>query len=266
MSEPRYGERVPGYVPPSAPATPPTAPPRSGWTRSLRPGGSVVTYVLIGLNLVAYAAQWLSGQALTEAWLLDPSVAGSEPWRLITSAFLHSPTSILHILFNMYALYVFGPMLERFLGRARFLALYLIGALGGSIGVLTLYELDILTHGTLATATDGFLTPISAFGASGAIFALMGALFPLRRAIGVNLYQLVIVLLINLAIGFFAAGIAWEAHVGGLIVGFVIATIYMRTRRPSQGRAQVIGIVAVAAVLLIVFAAFVATSPQSYGL
>ncbi|MEO8527927.1 MAG: rhomboid family intramembrane serine protease [Pseudolysinimonas sp.] len=267
MSEPRYGERIPGYVPPAAPATPPVAPPRSGWTRSRRASGSVVvTYVLIGLNLVAYAAQWLSEQVLTQAWLLDPRATGAEPWRLITSAFLHSPTSILHILFNMYALYVFGPVLERFLGRARFLALYLIGALGGSIGVLTLYELDILTKGALATATNGFLAPLSSLGASGAIFALMGALFPLRRAIGVNLYQLVIVLLINLAIGFFAVGIAWEAHLGGLIVGFVIATIYLRTRKPSQGRAQIIGIVAVAAVLLIVFAAFVASSPASYGL
>src|SRR5205085_12425230 len=64
--------------------------------RALRPGGSkaIVTYTLIGLNVLIYGLQWLTSQALTEAWFLNPYVSGSEPWRLITSAFLHSPSTI----------------------------------------------------------------------------------------------------------------------------------------------------------------------------
>lgn len=94
---------------------------RPGWVQALRPpGGAVVTYTLIAVNVVIYALQWLTNQALTNAWYLYPYIVGSEPWRLITSAFLHSPsTIILHLLFNMYALYAFGPALEAFLGRVR---------------------------------------------------------------------------------------------------------------------------------------------------
>jgi membrane associated rhomboid family serine protease len=234
--------------------------------RAFRPGRSVVTYVLMGLIAVAFAAQWLTGQALTNAWVLDPSVVGAEPWRLLTSAFLHSPTSILHILFNLYALYAFGPALESFLGRARFLALYLVTAIAGSVGVLIIYELAIVTDGGVIAATGGFLTPSSALGASGAIFGLMGAYLPLRRAIGVNFTQLLIVLGINVAFGFFAGGIAWEAHLGGLAVGALIGTVFLRTRRPEQRRTQTLLVAGIAAALLVVFALFVASAPGFYGL
>jgi len=233
--------------------------------RALRPGRSVVTYVLMGLIVVAYAAQWVTAPALTNSWVLDPSRVGAEPWRLITAAFLHSPVSIIHILFNLYALYAFGPALESFLGRARFLALYLITALGGSIGVLVIYELAILTDGASIEATGGFLSPNSALGASGAIFGLMGAYLPLRRAIGVNLPQLLIVVGINVAIGFFVRGIAWEAHLGGLGVGALIGFVFLRTRRPQQRGTQVLLIAGIALALLAVCALFVASAPLLYG-
>lgn len=251
-------------VNPSAGTPRPAAP---GWARAFRPRRSAMaTYVLMGLIVAAYAGQLLSSQALTDAWVLDPRVVGAEPWRLLTSAFLHSPATVVHLLFNLYALYVFGPTLESFLGRARFLALYLIGALGGSLGVLTLYELAILTGGQLVTATNGFLAPGLALGASGAVFALLGAYLPLRRAIGVNVMQLLIVLGINVVIGFLAPGIAWEAHLGGLLVGAILGAIYLRTRRPAQRRMQQIAVFGVAAGLLSIFAAFVATAPLLYGL
>ena len=229
--------------------------------RALRPGGSraIVTYTLIGLNVLIYALQWLTSQALTEAWFLWPYVIGSEPWRLITSAFLHSPSTIVvHLLFNMYALYVFGPALESFLGRARFLALYLIGALGGSLGVLTAVEVWAFTDGSVDTA------PAGALGASGAVFALFGAVFAMRKAMGVDIRQLLILLAINLALPFFVGNIAWEAHVGGLIVGFAIGAIYVRTRRREQLTVQIIGVTGVALVLLGLFGAYLLSAPSIY--
>jgi membrane associated rhomboid family serine protease len=243
-----------------------TAGPATRVARALRPGRSVVTYVLMGLILAGFAGQWITGQALTEAWLLDPSRVGAEPWRLVTSAFLHSPTSIIHILFNLYALYAFGPALESFLGRARFLALFLITAIAGSLGVLVIYELAIVTDGAIIEATGGFLSPNAALGASGAIFGLMGAYLPLRRAIGVNFTQLLIVLGINVAIGFFAGGIAWEAHLGGLAIGALLGWIFLRTRKPEQRNVQIGAVAGVAVGLLAIFALFVASAPAFYGL
>jgi len=237
-----------------------------GWRQALSPRRAVVSYVLMGLIAIAYGVQWLSGQALTQAWVLNPTVVGAEPWRLVTSAFLHSPGTIIHVLFNLYALFAFGPALEAFLGRARFLALYFASAIGGSLGVLTIYQLAIITGGASVTATNGFLQPAFALGASGAIFGLLGAYLPLRKVIGVNFRMLAIVLAINLAIGFLVSGIAWEAHLGGLGVGAAVATIYLRTRRPEQRRAQVLGVAGVAAALLVLFILFVVSAPTRYGL
>lgn len=242
------------------------AAPRGPVARALAPGRTPVTYVLMGLIVVAYAAQWITAQALTQAWLLNPTVVGAEPWRLVTSAFLHSPGTFLHIVFNLYALYAFGPALEAFLGRARFIALYLLSAIGGSLAVLVIYELWIVTDGRIVELTGGFLTPSSALGASGAIFGLVGAFIPLRRAIGINVTQLLIVLGINLAIGFFAPNISWEGHLGGLLVGMLIGAVYLRTRRPEQKSVQLGAIAGIAAALIAMFVLFVASAPGFYGL
>jgi len=227
--------------------------------RAFAPGrGTVVTYVLIGLNVAIYALQWATSQDLTEAWFLNPYSAGSEPWRLITSAFLHAPNFIPHLLFNMYALFIFGPVLESFLGRIRFLALYLIGALGGSLGVLTAVEIWALTDGALQTA------PAGALGASGAVFALMGAVFAMRKAMGVDVRQLLFVLVINLALPFFVGGIAWQGHVGGFVVGFLLGLVFVRTRRREARVRQIVGISAVAAGLLLLFVAYLVSAPAVY--
>lgn len=228
--------------------------------RALRPSRvTVVTYTLIGLNVVIYGLQWLTAQQLTEAWYLFPYAIGSEPWRLITSAFLHSPGLILvHLLFNMYALFVFGLVLESFLGRVRFIALYLIGALGGSLGVLTSVEIWLLTDGTVQNA------PAGALGASGAVFALLGAVFALRRALGVEVRQLLFVLAINLALPFLIPGIAWEGHIGGLVVGFLIGLVFAKTRRRQSRTAQILGVGGIAAGLLLLFAGYLISAPAVY--
>jgi membrane associated rhomboid family serine protease len=218
----------------------------------------------MGLCVIVFLAQWLVG-GVTNAGVLDPQLIASQPWRMLTSAFLHSPSSVLHILFNLYALFIFGPMLEQFLGRLRFLALYLITAFGGSLGVVLVYQLWVVTEGASATWIDTLLRPSAALGASGAIFGLLGAIVAMRRALGVQPVQLIVVVVANLAFSFFVPGIAWEAHVGGLITGLAIGAVFMRTRRTDQRVPQIAAVAAVAAALVVITVLCVATHPGAYA-
>jgi membrane associated rhomboid family serine protease len=237
----------------------------AGAFRRLLPQGvPVVTYVIMGLCVLVYLAQVLVG-GVTSAGVLDPQLIASQPWRMLTSAFLHSPSSFLHILFNLYALFIFGPMLEQFLGRLRYLALYLVTAFGGSLGVVLVYQLAVSTNGASVHWIGTLLSPSAALGASGAIFGLLGAIVAMRKALGVQPVQLIIVVIANLAFSFFVPGIAWEAHVGGLVTGFVIGAILIRTRRTDQRWVQVGGIAAVAVVLIAATFLCVATQPTAYA-
>ena len=139
----------------------------------------IVTISLIVTNAVIWGLQLLLGGQFTLAFDYAPVLTASEPWRMITAAFLHDPYSILHILFNMYSLWIFGRELEVVLGRGRYLALYMLSAFGGSVSVLLL-------------APD-----TSVVGASGAIFGLMGAYFVVIRAIGGSSGQLTALIAIN---------------------------------------------------------------------
>ncbi len=180
----------------------------------------LVTWAIIALCVVIYILQILPNSTVTQTLLYYPPFTYAEPWRMITALFVHSQNSPFHILFNMYSLFVFGPILERQLGRLRFLALYLISGFGGSVAVL-------------------LISPQSAVvGASGAIFGLLGAYFVIQRRLGGNNVQLVIVIGLNLVIGFVIPGIAWVAHVGGLIAGAAVALVYLRTRRAEQKALQ----------------------------
>lgn len=190
-------------------------------------GGAVittprVTYSLIGLNVVFFASQYLQGinQVALEYGMYPVAIAqGGEWWRLFTSAFLHG--SFIHIAFNMYVLFFLGPTLERILGHARFIFLYLLAALGGSVASYWFSDL-----GTVSV------------GASGAIFGLMGALIIVGRRMRYDITQVLFLLAINVAIGFFSPGVDWRAHFGGLIVGAAVATIMVfpprRIRTPVQ--------------------------------
>lgn len=155
-----------------------------------------------------------------------------EWYRLVTAAFLHSPATFTHILFNMYALYVFGPQLERDVGSAPFAALYLSSALAGG-------------------ALFYFLGSDVAVGASGAIFGLFGAWIaaalrnrrsPAGRA---GLRQMLVLLAINMALPLLIPNIAWQAHMGGLAAGFLIALAWST---PALGRSSAIRAVVAAAV------------------
>ena len=210
-----------------------------GARRFLRIPGTatpVVTYSLIGVNVVIYLLQLIPGLNLTAALLYSPyyslaefASAGApyEPWRMITSMFAHSPSSFLHILFNMFTLWMFGQALESMLGRARFLALYFISGLAGSLGVL---------YFDLAFGLEFN----SVVGASGAIFGLMGAYLVILRHLGGNSTSLLVLLVINVVISFLpGSNLSWQAHVGGLIGGAVVGLIYARTRERSRKNLQV---------------------------
>jgi membrane associated rhomboid family serine protease len=174
-------------------------------------GRPVVTYVLIAINVVVFGLQMVQrnfSDYLVYAGLYTSPYLEPEPWRMLTSTFAHSPTFIGHIAFNMYALYICGRVLEPMLGRWRFLALYLASGLGGSVAVLLI--------------TD---PRVPVLGASGAVFGLFAAMFVLLRARGIQTMQIVVLIAINLAIGFIIPGIAWEAHVGGLVIGAATAAV-----------------------------------------
>lgn len=181
----------------------------------------VVTYTLIGACVVAYLAELASWRVVWEFMMLgraalpDGSVGGvaeGEWYRLFTTMFLHQrggTFGITHILFNMWALWAVGPALEQLLGRWRYLALYVLSGLGGSV---LLY--------LVGQPND------SAVGASGAIFGLFGAYFVIGRRLGGPVGPIVVLLVINLVITFSVPGISWQGHVGGLAVGALLAAAY----------------------------------------
>jgi membrane associated rhomboid family serine protease len=175
-------------------------------------------------------------------------VAHGEPYRLLTSAFLHAPPNsglgVAHILFNMWALWMIGPQLEQVLGRARFLALYLLSALGGSV---LLYLVD---------------PSQPAVGASGAIFGLFGAFFVVGRKLGAPTGGIVFLLVINLILTFAVPGISWQGHLGGLITGSLLAVAYAYA--PAARRRLVHG-TAISAVLLVLLALVVVQTVQLTG-
>ncbi len=211
--------------------------PRPAVISAFRPGSNapVVTYSLIALCLVVFGLQIIPGSPVTTLLLYYPPFTATEPWRMLTALFVHSQGSLFHILFNMVSLFVIGRILERAIGRIRFLALYLLSGLGGSVAVLL-----------LAPAT-----PV--VGASGAIFGLLGAIFIIQRRLGGNTTQLLVVIALNLVIGFLpGTNIAWQAHVGGLVVGAIVALIYFRTRRNDQRRLQVLLTVGVLVALVVI--------------
>jgi membrane associated rhomboid family serine protease len=188
--------------------------------RAGRSGSPVVTYGIIALCTLVFLLQLFTGTLgpIFQALAFQGGFAATEPWRMITSIFVH--LSILHLLFNMYSVYIFGPLLESMLGRLRFAALFLLAGFGGSVAVL-------LVAPTIAVA-----------GASGAIFGLLGAFFVIQRHLGGSNTQLIIVIVLNLVIGFVVPQIAWQAHIGGLVVGAVVGFIFVRTRKDSQRMVQ----------------------------
>lgn len=207
----------------------------------------VVTQSIIGLCVLVFGLQQfgLGGRSVTGILDFVPADALTQPWRFITSAFLHSPSFLLHIVFNMYALWMLGPYLENLLGRVRFAALYLLSAIGGSVGYF------VLVPASGAFDSNWFT---GAVGASGAIFGLFAALVVVNRRLGREIGGIVGIILINTVIGFSVPNIAWQAHLGGLVTGALASLVLSRGAGHAQvtgrGRRQAAGLVGVLGILV----------------
>jgi membrane associated rhomboid family serine protease len=217
---------------------------------ALASGNAPITRVLIAINLAIYLLTAVQGAGLNSpggALLNRFILVGSNThmlfpvsdlahdqqwWRMVTAMFLHA--SLLHIGFNMYALWVIGTPIEQYLGKARYLGLYFVSGLAGAAGALL----------------QSPFVPV--LGASGAIFGILGAMMILEWQVTGRLAgQAAALVAINLGISFVIPNISWGGHVGGLIGGILIMLAYGHWG--SRGRAQygelglggVIGLVAV---------------------
>ncbi len=192
------------------------------------------TYAILGACVLAFVVEMLGGggvatldgggSVITDFGLFGPSVAEGEPYRIVTSAFLHA--GILHLGLNMFALYVLGSLLEPAIGTARFAGIYVASILGGAFGALLLDPTEITV------------------GASGGIFGLMAAAFLIARDRGLDelASQVGFFVIINLVFTFSIPGISIGGHLGGLIGGGLAALLINRARRvPANGRALELG-------------------------
>jgi membrane associated rhomboid family serine protease len=193
-----------------------------------------VTKALIGINVVVFLAVLGSGgydsplvrelvlfSADRVRWgdTIVTGVDGGAWWRLITATFLHE--RLLHLLFNMYALWIIGPQLERMLGYVRFVALYVTCALAGSVAVLWFTAPNVPT-----------------LGASGAIYGLFGAAFLIARARGGDLTAWAVLLGLNLVITFAVPNISWQGHLGGLVAGLLLGVVFAHAPRRHRDLVQ----------------------------
>ncbi len=170
---------------------------------------------------------------LFEAWSLRPiAVAQGEWWRLITTGFLHFGP--IHLAFNMWALWVIGRDVELVLGRGRFLLLYFLSLLGGATASLWFSQVQAETA-----------------GASGAVFGLMAALGVLVNRLGRSPRPVIMLLSINIALSILIPGVSLSGHIGGLVVGAVVAAILVYAPRGRERAVQLGGIAALVAVLLV---------------
>jgi membrane associated rhomboid family serine protease len=204
-----------------------------------------VSLALLGTCVVVFVLQLAVGDLLGQRFgaLLGPvrlqdgsvgGVADGEPYRVLTSAFFH--VGPLHLLMNMGALVSLGPGLEAAFGRARFLVLYLLSAVGGSVCVLLLSN-----------------PAANAMGASGALFGLMPAALLAARKVGADTtfvrQYLMIGVVFSVAAPLLGFPLSWEGHLGGALTGAAVGAVLVHA--PRQGRTlwQAAGCLAIAVLL-----------------
>jgi membrane associated rhomboid family serine protease len=197
---------------------------RTGIVGMTNPTPVVIT--LVAINVVVFFASGFGKASVIDRFGESPFFIHTQHqyYRLFDSMFLH--LNVLHILFNMWALLVIGSAVEVQLGKARFVALYLLAGFGGGVAFY------------LIAPADSF-----AAGASGAIFGLMGAYVVLAHRRHMPYQQVLILIAINLVIGF-TGNIGWQAHIGGLVTGALLGLAYdgaERLRPASRALAVTIG-------------------------
>jgi membrane associated rhomboid family serine protease len=209
-----------------------------------------MTWTLVGINVLLFlvelakpslAYDWgLLGYAPINAGGPVQGIAAGQWYRLVTSAFLPPATGLgglglLDILFNMWALVVVGPSLEQLLGRVRFLTVYLLSAIAGGVAFFLIGQYYVL-----------------ALGASGAVFGLFGAWFVVARRLRLDVRGIVTIIAINLAFSLlYRSTIAWQDHVGGLIVGVLTTAAFVYAPRRNRTAIQVGAVVAILAIMVV---------------
>ena len=191
-------------------------------------GKMPATIALIAVNVIVFVIELAGGgtgsfsgggTVIHDAGLRGPDVANGDWWRVITGGFLHA--GFLHLLLNMYVLYVAGRILEPGIGTPRFLGVYFVSLVAGSLGAL------IVDPNSLTV------------GASGAIFGLMAAVVVIARGRGVEQLasQFGLFIVLNLVLTFSISGISVGGHIGGLVGGMVAALLVLFVERQMSGRA-----------------------------
>jgi membrane associated rhomboid family serine protease len=215
----------------------------TGAAGGIAAGGSPATFVLIGISVLAYFAETAtgaggfsaSGSMVSDFGLRGGDVAGGEWYRLVTSGFLHA--GIMHLAFNMIALYFLGRILEPSIGTVRFVMVYFASLLAGSLGAVLLSSNLVVT-----------------VGASGAVFGIFGATFIIARGRGLDHIagQIGLILGINLLLTFTISGISIGGHLGGLAGGLLCGLLIVAGERgrlgPSAKLIEYGGMVAIAVV------------------
>jgi membrane associated rhomboid family serine protease len=233
---------------------------RTAFGGRLNDGSSIVTIALIAVNVVFFViANATSGGfgpgkfVLRMALIADADsprqgiegVAQGSYWQLITSTFLH--VQLLHIAFNMIGLWIFGTFLEAQLGRWRYLSLYLLTGLAGSVCIY------------LLTGPIGPGQPLNySLGASGSVFGLFGAALLILLKQRRDVTQLLVLLGLNLAITFTVPQVSWQAHIGGLGAGLLLGAGLAYA--PRQHRALVHGLMMAGAFVICLGLVVVRTS------
>lgn len=189
-----------------------------------------VSVALVVANVAAFLASMINPAVAAHGQMQGIAVADGEYWRLLTSAFLHG--GIPHLLLNMYALYLFGPVAEQALGTARFVAAYVTMAVAGSVFVYWFTSPDIRT-----------------VGASGAIFGLFGLVLVVMIRAGQDTRTLLMLLAIN---GIFSLlpNVSWQAHLGGFVVGLLLGAVFGYAPRARRTMWQLLAFVSVWVVLI----------------
>ncbi len=201
-------------------------------------GTPYVSYTLLAINFAAFVIASPGSQLQSDLLLWAVGVHQDRQWyRIITSAFLHG--SIIHLLANMFFLYRLGPLVERSVGPLRFLGIYFVALLGGSLGALA------LTAGNVGTV-----------GASGALYGLMGAMVVMAKRRGVDLWAsgLGAMLLINVLITIGVPNISLGGHLGGIVAGAGITFVLdSPRRRVPAGTPDWLAVSAVAVASVVLF-------------
>ncbi|WP_193105169.1 rhomboid family intramembrane serine protease [Brachybacterium sp. FME24] len=192
--------------------------PRNAMGGRIGKGKPYVTYTVIALCILGYVGQTVMPEVVYQLGVFSPFRALVMPWTFLTAGFLHG--GVMHLLLNMYALFIVGQYLEPTMGRARFAAVYFSSVLGGHTAVYLIADPlgQAWVTGTL--------------GASGGVFGLFAAMFIVNRRLGGQTAQILVLIGLNLVITFTVPNISWQGHLGGLVIG-AVATAGMFALRPK---------------------------------